>query len=268
MGIRVTVVSDSHLSARNPAASLQWDAVVEHLAADPPYLVVHAGDAALDAPHAPEELHVVRRALDRLPAPWLAVPGNHDVDGGDPAALARFRAELGPDRFSVRAGAWRVLGLNAMVLGSGTPAEHEQWDWLEGELARGAGPVAVVLHKPVVPPPADPHDLPQRYVPEPARSRLLWLLAVMAGGPVVVVSGHVHQYLRHERDGIAHVWAPATWASLPDRLQPPVGAKVVGLLDLTLYDNGRHRVALRHPAGRRLVTLGVDVEDPYERQHA
>jgi len=91
---------------------------------------------------------------------------------------------------------------------------------------------------------------------------------VVAGGPVVVVSGHVHQYLRHARDGIAHVWAPATWASLPDHLQAPVGAKVVGLLDLTLYDNGRHRVVLRHPAGRRRVTLGVDVEDPYERQHA
>ena len=63
-------------------------------------------------------------------------------------------------------------------------------------------------------------------------------------------------------------YATATWASLPDRLQPPVGAKVVGLLDLTLYDNGRHRVALRHPAGRRRVTPGVDVADPYQRQHA
>jgi predicted phosphodiesterase len=47
MAIRVTVVSDSHLSARNPDASRHWDSVVEHLAADPPDLVVHAGDAAL-----------------------------------------------------------------------------------------------------------------------------------------------------------------------------------------------------------------------------
>jgi len=178
MAIRVTVVSDSHLSDRNPDASRHWDSVVEHLAADPPDLVV----------------------------------------------------------------------------------------WLEAELPPDSGPVILVLHKPVVPVPADRRPNPRRYVPEPARARLLRLLSAAADRPVVV-SGHVHQYLQHERDGIAHVWAPATWATLPDRIQPPVGAKVIGVVALTLHDDGRHEVELQHPAGRREAMLGVDVDDPYGRTH-
>jgi hypothetical protein len=205
MGMRVTVVSDSHLSDRNPVASRHWDGVVEHLAAEPPDLVVHAGDAALDAGSDPAELGVVRQAMQRVPVPWTIVPGDHDLDGdlegSEAASLARFRAEVGPDRFSVAMGAWRVLGVNAMVMGAGSP------------------------------------------------------------------SGHVHQYLQHESDGITHVWAPATWATLPDRIQPPVGAKVVGVLALTLHDDVRHEVELQHPAGRREATLGVDVDDPYARLH-
>jgi 3',5'-cyclic AMP phosphodiesterase CpdA len=271
MGTRLTVVSDSHLSDRNPTASRHWDAVVEHLVADPPDLVVHAGDAALDAGDDPAELRVVRRALDQLPVPWQVVPGNHDLDGdlegAEAASLDRFRAEVGPDRFRVPAGGWQVVGVNAMVLGTRSSAEAEQWDWLEAELRPDSGPVLVVLHKPVVPPPSDPRPNPRRYVPEPARSRLLRLMSAAADRPMVV-SGHVHQYLQHERDGVTHVWAPATWATLPDQIQPPVGAKVVGVLALTLHDDGRHEVELQHPAGRREVTLGVDVDDPYERQHA
>lgn len=269
--MRVTVVSDSHLSDRNPAASRHWDAVVQHLAADPPDLVVHAGDAALDGGSDPAELRVVRQAMHRVPVPWTIVPGNHDLDGDaegdDAASLARFRAEVGPDRFSVALGAWRVLGVNAMTLGTGSAAEAEQWDWLEAELPPDSGPVVLVLHKPVVPVPADRRPNPRRYVPEPARSRLLRLLAATAQRPVVV-SGHVHQYLQHERDGVAHVWAPATWATLPDEIQPPVGAKVIGVVALTLHDDGRHEVELQHPAGRREAILGVDVDDPYARLHS
>jgi len=268
MGIRVTVVSDSHLSARNPAAARHWDSVIEHLAGDPPDLVVHAGDAALDAGHDPAELTLVRAALDRVPVPWALVPGNHDLDGdleGDESAsLARFRAAVGPDHFCVGAGAWRVIGVNAMLLGTGSPAEAEQWAWLEHMLLPGEGPVAMILHKPVVPPPADPRDSPQRYVPEPARSRLLHLLRRTGGRPLVV-SGHVHQCLSHACDGIDHVWAPATWASLPDRIQPPVGVKLVGVVALTLHDDGHHDVELQHPGGIRHATAGVDVEDPYAR---
>ena len=268
MGIRVTVVSDSHLSARNPAAALHWDWVVEHLAADPPDLVVHAGDAALDAGRDPAELRVVRQAMDRVPVPWAIVPGNHDLDddldSDQPASLARYRAALGPDRFCVGAGAWRVIGLNAMLLGAGSPDEAEQWEWLDQMLLPGDGPVALVLHKPVVPPPADLRDSPQRYVPEPGRTRLLQLLR-RAGGHPLVVSGHVHQCLRHLADGIDHIWAPATWASLPDSIQPPVGAKLVGVVALTLHDDGRHDVELQHPGGLRRVIAGVDVDDPYAR---
>jgi predicted phosphodiesterase len=45
--VRVIVVSDSHLSNRTPEASANWDAVVDHVAAERPDLVVHAGDISV-----------------------------------------------------------------------------------------------------------------------------------------------------------------------------------------------------------------------------
>ncbi|HEX6420490.1 MAG TPA: metallophosphoesterase, partial [Acidimicrobiales bacterium] len=75
---RLLVVSDTHLSPRTPEADTNWDAVVRHVAATRPDLVVHAGDVSLDGALAPGDLDHARRRLDRLPVPWRAVPGNHD----------------------------------------------------------------------------------------------------------------------------------------------------------------------------------------------
>jgi len=245
---RVIVVSDSHLSARTPEADAHWDAVVDHVTSVAPDLVVHAGDISTDGEVVPEDLAYARAQLDRVPAPLAVVPGNHDVGDGaawalDGAAvvgaetLGRYRAVFGSDRFSVEVGRWRLLGLDAMVLGTGEPDEDEQWAWLENEVGRipRGTPVGVVLHKPLLPMDGD-RDRPGRYVPEPARARLADLLASVDAR--LVVSGHVHQALRRERGPVTHVWVPSTWAVLPDRIQPPVGTKRVGAAGLTLRDDG------------------------------
>ena len=214
------VVSDSHLSARTPEATAHWDALVDHVTATGPDLVVHVGDISTDGEVVPDDLDYSRRQLDRVPAPLVAVPGNHDVGDGaawtyDGAAaigadtLRPYRATFGPDRFSVPAGRWRLLGLDAQLLGSGEPEEDDQWAWLDDEIRRvpPATPVGLVLHKPLVPVDGD-RDRPGRYVPEPARGRLLALLAGVDSR--VVVSGHVHQALRRDRDGLTHVWVPSS----------------------------------------------------------
>lgn len=270
---RVTVVSDSHISDRTPEASANWDAVVDHVAATGPDLVVHAGDVSADGSRRPEDLALASAHLDRLAAPAVVVPGNHDV--GDTPSLGpglegpldgdrldRFRGAFGADRFSARAGRWRVVGLDAQLLGAGSAAEAEQWEWLEGELDGGAGasPVAIVSHKPLVPAAGD-GDRRHRYVPPAARHRLLALLD--AADVRLIVTGHVHQRLRHRRAGAAHVWAPTTWAVLPERLQATVGDKTCGLVELTLRDDGRADVATLAPPGLRNYTLGVDATDPY-----
>jgi 3',5'-cyclic AMP phosphodiesterase CpdA len=269
---RVIVVSDSHLSERTPEASAHWDAVVQHLAAAEPDLVVHAGDISADGADRAADLAFARRRLDQVTAPLALVPGNHDI-GDTPVAaaghgpsvdaerLARFRDEVGADRFAVGLGPWRVVGLDAQLLAAGSDDEAEQWDWLERELATGsAAPLVLVLHKPLVPVPGDT-DRPARYIPPPARDRLLALLGTV--DVRLVVSGHVHQALRHHEAGLDQVWVPSTWAVLPDSLQPTVGDKVAGLVELVLHDDGRLDVATLVPAGVRRLVVGVDIEDPY-----
>jgi alkaline phosphatase D len=209
-------------------------------------------------------------------APLAVVPGNHDVGDNpglygpqrpavDAGRLGAYRSLYGSGRFSVAVGAWRVVGIDSQLFGVGGGEEAGQWSWLADELAgAGAAPVVLVSHKPLVPAPGDA-DRPARYVPPAARARLL---ALLDGATVpLVVSGHVHQSLRHEAGGRLHVWAPTTWAVQPDARQVPVGEKLPGVVELTLADDGTSAVEVRRPPGLRTRVIGVDVASPYgERQ--
>jgi 3',5'-cyclic AMP phosphodiesterase CpdA len=281
--VRVTVVSDSHLSERTPEASANWRAAVDHIASASPDLVVHTGDISTDGARQPADLDFARRRLDeveRAGTPLLALPGNHDVgenpyDGSesdgypivDPDALRRYRDAIGPDRWLVDVGDWRLVGLDALLLGSGLPEEDDQWTWLSSALATPpAGPrhVVLFLHKPVIDPPDRPdRNSPGRYVVPAARARLARALGD-ARTVRAVVSGHVHQFRRHAGEGVAHVWAPTTWAVLPDRIQPVLGTKACGIVELSLGADGAVDADLRRPAGLAHWVIADDIADPYE----
>jgi hypothetical protein len=64
---------------------------------------------------------------------FRAVPGNHDVgDAGhrsqplDEERLRRWRAQFGPDRWVEDVENYRLIGLDALLLGSGDPEEATQ----------------------------------------------------------------------------------------------------------------------------------------------
>jgi 3',5'-cyclic AMP phosphodiesterase CpdA len=63
---RVVVVSDSHFSVRTPEADRNWNAVLRHVDATEPDLVLHVGDVTVDGARDPEELRLAHRRLDRL----------------------------------------------------------------------------------------------------------------------------------------------------------------------------------------------------------
>ena len=247
---RVILVSDTHLSAAAAQAQANWDAVVSYVGACPPDLVIHLGDLSLDGAGNAADLGHGRAQLDRLPGAWHAVPGNHDIGDnpwpGAPAGIAvdagrhqRWLDILGDDHWSVRAGGWVLLAINAQLLGSGLAAEAAQWSWLDEQAGRHRGrqPVALITHKPVT---ATGTELaaapPYRFWPPQARDRLARLF-----GPT----------------------PPATWAVLPDQAQPVLGAKRCGIVSLTFTAGTPAQQELIEPDGLEQHTITVDVPDPY-----
>jgi 3',5'-cyclic AMP phosphodiesterase CpdA len=275
--LRVTVVSDTHLSPRTPEADTNWNAVVVHVHSSRSDLVVHVGDLTLDGTHDVSELTRARSLLDRLPVPWRAVPGNHDV-GDNPTTghgngstitvdrRHRWLAAIGPDRWRLDRAGWTLIALNAQLLGSGLAAEGDQWAWLDDQLhALPTGRrTALVMHKPLTAPHAELAAAPPyRFVPRQAGQRLERLLDDAA--VPLVVSGHVHQFRLLDTGARRHVWAPTTWAVLPERVQARVGTKRSGIVELTLTPSGQTPARLIEPAGIAQITLDEDLPDPYRR---
>jgi 3',5'-cyclic AMP phosphodiesterase CpdA len=272
---RVILVSDSHLSPSAPQAQANWDAVVGYVGACRPDLVIHLGDLSLDGARDAADLRHGRAQLDRLPVPWRAVPGNHDI-GDNPlpggpadgtvnaARRQRWLDVVGADYWSATVGGWAVLALDAQLLGSGLEAEDAQWSWLEEEAGRlgGRPPVAVITHKPITTDQTELAAAPSyRFWPADARERLARLFG--ATPPALVMSGHVHQYRRLRLDGTDHLWVPTTWAVLPGQVQPLLGAKRCGIVSLTLAAEAAAQPELVEPDGLEQLTLTVDLPDPY-----
>jgi 3',5'-cyclic AMP phosphodiesterase CpdA len=273
--MRIVVVTDSHLAPDAGAFNDNWSAVRQFAGAESADLTIHLGDVTVDGVEDPAHFRHVQAISADWPTGIRYLPGNHDVGDNPPgpgvpasqplrtARLDDFRAAFGPDYWSFDAEGWRLLGLNAQLLGSDTAEEAAQWSWLEAQLAGPPRlPALLFLHKPLFQDsPADekPH---QRYVPAGPRRRLRELLSEV--DLRAVISGHTHQYRDRVVEGVRHVWVPSTAFFLPDELQDRVGEKVTGLgvIDLTRERARFHLVcpegvtrhsALDHPVYPKLV---------------
>jgi 3',5'-cyclic AMP phosphodiesterase CpdA len=71
---RIAHLTDVHFGATDPAVVA---GLTQELSASPPNLVVISGDLTMGARH--WEFRAARQFMDALPAPTLAVPGNHDI---------------------------------------------------------------------------------------------------------------------------------------------------------------------------------------------
>jgi 3',5'-cyclic AMP phosphodiesterase CpdA len=242
---RLTQISDTHLARRLQKLTDNFHRVSEHIDATRPDLVVNTGDLAFDAPTSRDDLTFAKELHDALPVPCRHLPGNHDV-GDNPTAVAPAPKELatekerqnylsviGEDRWRFDAAGWCFIGLNSLIMNTGIESEAEQFGWLASELGHVNGkPVALFLHKPLfLNTPDDPEtvDTAIRYVPQPRRRGLIEMFSKV--DLRLVASGHVHQRrdftYRHTR----HVWAPSTGFILPERIQPVIGIKEVGLVE-------------------------------------
>jgi 3',5'-cyclic AMP phosphodiesterase CpdA len=247
--MRIIQISDTHLTDRLPYFRGNVAAVADWLRGREADLVVHTGDVAMDGAGHVDDLRVAARWNAALGLPVLSVPGNHDVGDTaeirpdqeiDQARLERWRDEVGDDRWVLDREGWRLIGLNAMLMGSGHADEARQVDWFAGALDH-AGPIAVFLHKPLYI--DDPDEGPRGYWavrPEPRRR----LLALMKGRDVRLVgSGHLHIARHADFAGTQHVWAPSSAfvvGGLQERLEERLGGE--RRLGVVEYEFGKDTV--------------------------
>jgi len=266
---RLTQISDTHLARRLQKLTDNFHRVSEHIDATRPDLVINTGDLAFDAPTSPDDLKFAKELHDALPAPCRHLPGNHDV-GDNPTAVGaapkrpatelerqKYLSVIGEDRWRFDAAGWCFIGLNSLIMNTGIESEAGQFDWLAAELARVNGrPVALFLHKPLFPDTPDDAETAEtaiRYVPQPRRKELIALLSSV--DLRLVASGHIHQRRDFTFSHTRHVWAPSTGFILPERIQPIIGTKEVGLIEYRFQPDA---FEVRHVSVPGLTELDLD----------
>jgi 3',5'-cyclic AMP phosphodiesterase CpdA len=267
MAFRIAQITDTHLSEEHPEFTANFDALVEHLRADAPDLVVHTGDVSAHGELAGDDLRFARRKLDGMGLDWAAIPGNHDV-GNDPGLgdtpadavrLRRWHDVMGPDHFIRDVPGWRLIGLDTLITTTELPEAEAQMAMLADALdGAGERAVGLFLHKPLCEEVMSEEVITYWSVQPAPRRRILDLLA--RHRPAFVASGHVHQWRdRGLAEGLYQVWAPAAAFIVGDTWQHRAegGGKPVGYVEHVLHENGRHECRLVEPAGMRCHDLGL-----------
>jgi 3',5'-cyclic AMP phosphodiesterase CpdA len=239
--MRVIQITDTHLSRGKAHFAGNWAPLARWIASHRPDLVVHTGDVTVDGAGNDDDLAYAADLFAASGGHWRVLPGNHDVgEAGhhlqpvDEARLRRWRARFGADWWVEDIAGWRLIGLDALILGSGGADEAAQMAWL-GEAMLGAGErrIAWFLHKPLFL--DDPGEGDTGYwsiKPQPRAG----LLALLERSPVALVaSGHLHKAHDFRRAGTRYLWAPAS-SFLVGGVQPPMpGEKRLGAV---LYEFG------------------------------
>jgi 3',5'-cyclic AMP phosphodiesterase CpdA len=249
MPFRIAHISDTHLSADKPFFVANFDHLATAFAAAPPDLLLNTGYISLNGSEEEADLAEARRLHDRLGLELRFIPGNHDLgdnpeiakDGHPPitaARRARYCRHFGADWWQFDLPGWRLIGVNAQLLGAGLAASAEQEAFIAAATAGATGrSIALFIHKPLFDKDAEEDAVTGRFVnPEPRRR----LFAALGGRlPALVGSGHTHQFRATETMGMAQIWAPSTGFIIPDTHQPRYGTKQVGYVEHLLHPDGR-----------------------------
>jgi 3',5'-cyclic AMP phosphodiesterase CpdA len=266
---RLTQISDPHLARRLPTLTENFHRVSEYIDATRPDLVVNSGDLAFDGPARPDDLQFARELHAALPVACRYLPGNHDIGdnptkvGSPPAQPVTaasqqvFLSIFAEDRWRFEAAGWCFIGLNSQVMNTGLATEAEQFDWLASQLGNlGGKPLALFLHKPFYLNAPDDPELPAtaiRYIPQPARARLIQMLSAI--DLRLVASGHLHQRRDFSRGHLRHVWAPSSGFIIPDKKQEVIGLKEVGLVEYRFQPDG---FEVRHVRAPGQIDIDMD----------
>ncbi len=267
MTFRIAHISDTHLSGARPFFTDNFLRIGAALADAEPDLVLNSGDISLDGASSEDDLVAARELHDRLGLPVRFLPGNHDLGDShdapghgehriDAGRRERYVRHFGPDWWAIDVPGWRLLGINAQLLGSDLAAAHEQELFIEAAAdILGDRKLALLLHKPLFDQDVRETEITGRFVNPQPRRRLLERLG--GARPSLVVCGHVHQFRESWSDGTRHVWGTSTGFIIPDRRQPRYGLKEVGYVEHRLHEDGTHDSEFVRVPG----TAALDIAD-------
>ncbi|MCE6077747.1 metallophosphoesterase [Agrobacterium vitis] len=254
--MKIAILADPHIGSQNDIFVENWKAAVKTVnGCDDVGLAIILGDLTLDGANIETDLAFGAAELKEITAPVLVLPGNHDVgdiarDSVQPANEARLAAwekHFGAWFWhSDAAEGWRLIGLNSQIIGSGLPAEEQQWADLERMLTeRGDRKPVLFLHMPLFLEDWNEADRPAWALKTQDRLRLQRLIAEHA--VFAVVSGHMHRTLHlRQKDEPVLIWTPASSFLARDESMPSQPGKE--LLGVTLLDFGKDDISVEFVA--------------------
>jgi 3',5'-cyclic AMP phosphodiesterase CpdA len=233
--MRIIQISDTHLSPGKAHFTGNWAPLARWIAEQRPELVIHTGDVTVDGADVAEDLRYTAELMRGLGVRFRTVPGNHDVgDAGNdrqPVSeerLRRWRVHFGMDRWVEDVEDCRLIGFDAMLLGSGECEEALQADWLEAAMNdAGSRQIAWFLHRPLFLDNPEEGDTGYWSVKPQPRAGLVQLLRRYS--VALVGSGHLHKAHDFMHDGTRYIWAPSSAFLVGPGMQPPMpGEKRLG----------------------------------------
>ncbi|MFH5926665.1 metallophosphoesterase family protein [Roseomonas xinghualingensis] len=259
---RVIQISDTHLSPSKTHFEANWLPLANWLATQNADLIIHTGDVTVDGADVEEDMSFCAARLAELPAPVLAVPGNHDVgEAGHPwqpvnqERVERWRRHFGPDWWSQDIEDWRLIGLDSMLFGSGTQQEAEQLEWLQRMAAEADGRrLAVFTHRPLmIEHPEEPDTGYWSVKPEPRRK----LLELFGRYDVALVAtGHLHRSHDTIIGGRRYIWGGSSGFVVGPSLAPPMPGET--LLGAVIYEFDGRDVSVARAEVPGLTTYWID----------
>jgi 3',5'-cyclic AMP phosphodiesterase CpdA len=271
---RVVQISDTHLSPAKRHFAANWAPLRDWVRQQHADLIIHTGDLTVDGADDEEDMRQGAALMRSLPARVLAVPGNHDVgDAGNPhqpvnaQRLDRWRRHFDADWWVHDLENWRLIGLDAMLFGSGTGEEARQFEWLRQTLASAGGrKLAWFMHRPLFIESANEGDTGYWSVKPQPRAKLLDLLR--RHQVALVATGHLHKWLDREVDGCHHVWCASSGFLVGPDNQPDIpGEKRLGAV---VYEFRDSEVSIMRGDVPGLTALWIDdvLHEVYPPRHA
>lgn len=246
--MKVIQITDTHFSPEKTHFNGNWAPLLNFIEDSGADLVVHTGDLTVDGADKEADITFSMELMRQVKVPMLIVPGNHDVghfahmdQPVNAERLGRWRRIVGGDRFVEDANGWRLVGLNALLLGHEDEEEEAQFEWLRTAFEERDGRrLALFSHKPLFVDAPDEGDTGYWSVRPVQRKRLTDLIA--AHDVALFASGHLHWAWLGRFDNTAITWGPSA-AFVIDKLEREMpGERLVGAVVHTFEDDVRSEI--------------------------